>query len=110
VIYLQCKAAYKAGFDADKTGDSTFAGCGKGQLGRHPFRKADKAILKLVGLSPIGAAGRPALTLRELQAKVAVCRVMEWETDELSRDERLYVRFFVREVEDYLATTGEVSP
>jgi hypothetical protein len=108
VIYLQSKAAFKAGFDADTTGDSDFAGCGKGAPGARHFKKADKALRKLVCLSPADRSGAQPLTTDEIKSKATVCRVMEWEADtELTKDERTYVRFFAREVEDYLAAQLE---
>jgi hypothetical protein len=46
VIYVQQLAAYDAGFDVDRTGDSDFASKG-GQI-----KKARRAMCKLIGLSP----------------------------------------------------------
>jgi hypothetical protein len=105
VIYLQCKAAFDAGFAADTTGDGIFAGRGKNGLGIRPFNDAEKAIRRLIALSPIHG-NQPTLTIEELKAKAAVCRVMELESDDLTPNERTYVRFFVREVESYLATVA----
>jgi hypothetical protein len=52
--------------------------------------------------------GRPPLSTAELRSKATVCRVMEWEADtELTKDERAYLRFFVRKVEDYLNNSAE---
>ena len=101
VIYLQSKAAWLAGFEGDTTWDGLFAGSGKGELGRPHLRKADQAFRKLVGLSPAYCVGRSPLKFEELKAKAIVCRVMEESADtDLTQDERCFVRFFVREVED----------
>jgi len=111
VVYLQSKAAWLAGFEGDTTGDSTFAGSGKGELGRRHLHKADRTLRRLVGLSSAYMPGRPALTQAELKAKAIVCRVMEQQADtDLTRDERTYVRFFVKEVEDYLSRTANEAP
>src|SRR6187399_577530 len=63
VIYLQCKAAFKAGFDADTTGDGIFAGAQEGGLGSRPFSDAEKAIRRLTALSPLYGPGGPKLRL-----------------------------------------------
>jgi hypothetical protein len=48
------------------------------------------------------------LSTAELRSKATVCRVMEWEADtELTKDERAYLRFFVRKIEDYLNNRAE---
>ena len=101
VIFLQCKAAFKAGFDAD-VGDFIFAGCGKGQGGRQ-YKNADGALRKLIELSRT-VAGNPPLTADELRAEAVVLRgvVAGLADRELTKDEKLYVRFFASEVEDYL--------
>ncbi len=103
MIYAQSIAAYHAGFEADATGDSDFAGCSKGALGGKHFRRADKAILKLVGLSPVGRTGSKPLSQAELKAKARVCQIMDKHAGELTPSERCFVRVFAREVEDFLA-------
>jgi hypothetical protein len=55
VIYLQQLASYDAGFKADATGDSEYAGRGS-QIG-----KAKRALGRLVGLSPACIEGKPKL-------------------------------------------------
>jgi hypothetical protein len=54
------------------------------------------ALRRLVGLSPAHAPGAMPLTREELKAKATVLRVLELEADDLTEDERVYVRFFAR--------------
>jgi hypothetical protein len=63
VIYVQCLAAYDAGFSVDHTGDSDCAGKGR------QISKARRAMSKLIGLSPYLRAGAAPLTALELYAK-----------------------------------------
>ena len=65
VIYVQCLAAYDAGFSVDRTGDADFCNTGD------QIKKAHRAMCKLVGLSPNKTHGTAAITpldRRELRA------------------------------------------
>jgi len=105
-IYLQSMAAYRAADQID-TGDLDFLDGPAGPCTQY-FKAADKAILRLIGLSQAHKPSCPPLSPSELKAKAVVCRVMEKEaTEGLRRDERVYVRFFVREVEDFLAAQAD---
>jgi hypothetical protein len=106
VIYAQSIAAYQAGFKVDLTGNFDHAGSGKGQLGRDHLRTADHALARLVALSPSFVEGRAPLNAAELFAKAGVLSVI-WsqeggETRSCEVTETAYVRFFAREVEDFM--------
>jgi hypothetical protein len=99
VIYVQQMAAYDAGFSADRTGDAEYAGkCGE-------IKKANRAICKLIGLSPHKTPGAEPLTPDELFAKAGVLAAMYGlrKDEEPNEDERAYIRFFAGEVLDFLA-------
>jgi hypothetical protein len=100
VIYQQQLASYDAGFKADATGDSEYAGRGN-QIG-----KAKRALIRLVGLSPAFVEGKPRLSAKELYAKATVLSALFGlrQHEDLDPTESAYVRFFAREVEDYLAS------
>ena len=104
VIYLQQLASYDAGFNADATGDSEYAGRGN-QIG-----KAKRALIRLVGLSPACIEGKPPLSAKELHAKATVLNALYGlrQHEDLDPTESAYVRLFAREVEDYLRA-GEVQ-
>jgi hypothetical protein len=70
VIYVQHIAAYDAGFTVDLTGNSEH--CGKGG----PIKKARRAMMKLIGLSPHTTAGAAPLSAVELYAKAGVLAAM----------------------------------
>ena len=99
VIYVQQMAAYDAGFNVDHTGDCDYA-----TKGSH-FRKARRAMFKLIGLSPHLTAGAPPLTSLELHAKAGVLVAMFGLRNGATpdADERAYIRFFAGEVSDFLA-------
>jgi hypothetical protein len=109
VIYVQSMAAFQAGFKVDPTGYWDHAGSGKGQLGRDHVLAADHALARLVTLSP--AEGRAPLNAAELFAKAGALSVM-WaqeggETRSCEVTETAYVRFFAREVEDFMRAQAE---
>jgi hypothetical protein len=103
VIYHQQLASYDAGFKADATGDSEYAGRGK-QIG-----KAKRALSRLVGLSPACIEGKPPLSAKELHAKATVLSALYGlrQHEDLDPTESAYVRLFAREVEDYLNHSAE---
>jgi hypothetical protein len=100
VIYAQSIAAYNAGFNVDRTGDFDYAGCGSNQLGRHHFRNAKRALIKLVTLG----GDVPALSRDELFTKARVARLLQ--TTDAKRNpekhEAEYVRRFAKDVSQYL--------
>jgi hypothetical protein len=92
VIYVQCLAAYDAGFSIDVSGNSDYAG-----KGDH-LESAKRAMVKLLGLSPHARAGAAPLTPAELFSKAAVLAAMiglrkDHEPDHI---ETAYIRFFFR--------------
>jgi hypothetical protein len=99
VIYVQALAAYDAGFSVDHTGDSHYAGKGR------EIKKASRAMLKLIGLSPHCKAGAAPLSALELHAKAGVLAAMYGLRDGDGPDavEMAYIRFFAGEVIDFLA-------
>jgi hypothetical protein len=104
VIYVQSMAAYEAGFTVDLTGNWDHAGAGQDRLGGEHLAHADRALAKLIALSPSFVAGRAPLSAAELFAKAGVLSVI-WsqeggETRSCEATETAYVRFFAREVED----------
>lgn len=106
VIYAQSMAAYHAGFKVDNTGDSDHAGCHA--LGKKHFRKADRAVARLIGLSPVFLEGKPPLSRDELFAKAGVLGIMTGSQNEFDQTptEKAFVRFFAAEVADYLRAQG----
>jgi hypothetical protein len=97
VIYVQQMSAYDAGFSVDLTGDSEYAGKSD------EIKKAHRAMCKLIGLSPL--PGGTALSPIELHAKAAVLAAMYGlrKDEEPDETERAYIRFFAREVVNFLA-------
>ena len=104
VIYVQCLAAYDAGFSVDHTGNSDYAGKGR------QISKARRAMAKLIGLSPHCRAGAEPLTALELHAKAGVLAAMYGLRNDEQPDhiEQIYIRFFAGEVSDFLAMSHEV--
>jgi hypothetical protein len=105
VIYAQSIAAFNAGCEVDHTGDLDYGGSGKGQLGHRPLRKAKLALIRLIALSPAGNSGGSPLSREELLAKAGVMSIIGMETNSFKQPEHFegaYIRFFAREVEDYL--------
>jgi len=104
VIYVQCLAAYDAGFSVDPTGDADYAGKGR------QISKARRAMAKLIGLSPHCRAGAAPLTALELHAKAGVLAAMYGLRNDEQPDhiEQIYIRFFAGEVSDFLAMSHEV--
>jgi hypothetical protein len=102
VVYAQSMAAYHAGFKVDHTGNSDYAG--SDALGEKCFGKADRAVTRLIGLSLAFMEGKPPLSREELFAKAGVLRIMAdpGGTFNPQPNEQAFVRFFAREVEDYL--------
>jgi hypothetical protein len=105
VIYVQQLAAYDAGFKVDHTDDSDHASKG-GQI-----KKARRAMLRLIGLSPHQRAGAAPLTSLELHAKAGVLAAMYGLQRSECPDaiEKAYIRFFASEVSDFLAANHEVT-
>jgi hypothetical protein len=101
-IYVQAMAAYDAGFNADATGNFAHAGGANDQLGGKQLQKAQKALLKLIAISPADMAGRPVLTREELFAKAAVAAVVSKQVDAWNAIECAYIRLFAQEVSDFL--------
>ena len=106
VIYVQSMAAFQAGFKVDPTGYWDHAGAGKGQLGRDHVLAADRALARLLAVSPSFVEGRAPLNAAELFAKAGVLSVI-WsqeggETRSCEVTETAYVGFFAREVEDFM--------
>jgi len=97
VKYCQLLAAYDAGFDADPTGDSEFAG-----TGRQTFR-ALRLLTKIVALSPHQSAGAEALSENEARAMTAVlCSLYGLRNgEELLPEEKTFVSFFASCLTDY---------
>jgi hypothetical protein len=105
VVYAQSTAAYHAGFKVDHTGDSYHAGCQA--LGKEYMHKADRAVVRLLALSPSFPSGKP-MNREELFAKAGVLGIMADPGGTFNPDpmEQAFVRFFAREVEDYLRAQG----
>jgi hypothetical protein len=105
VVYAQSMAAYHAGFKVDHTGDSDHAGCQA--LGKEYMHKADRAVVRLLALSPSFPSGKP-MNREELFAKAGVLGIMADPGGTFNPDpmEQAFVRFFAREVEDYLRAQG----
>jgi hypothetical protein len=101
VIYAQSIGAFNAGFEVDHTRNSEHAGC-EG-LGRKHLRKAKRALHRLIALSPAGIEGRAPLAREELAAKAGVLKNMAPTGEILEFDpiEKVFLRLFAREVEDY---------
>jgi hypothetical protein len=99
-------AAYHAGFKVDHTGDSDHAGCQA--LGKESIHSADRAVTRLIGLSPAFTEGKPPLSREELFAKAGVLGIMADPGGIFNPDpnEQAFVRFFAAEVEQYLRTKG----
>jgi hypothetical protein len=99
LIYAQSAAAYNAGFYVDPTGDFDYAGCGHSQLGRHHFRTAKQALIKLVSL-----AREPKLSRDELFAEARVVRLLQ-NTDAKRSPEKHkaeFIKRFAQDVSQYL--------
>jgi hypothetical protein len=103
VVYAQSMAAYHAGFKVDHTGDSDHAGCQA--LGKEYMHKADRAVVRLLALSPSFPSGKP---MKREFAKAGVLGIMADPGGTFNPDpmEQAFVRFFAREVEDYLRAQG----
>jgi hypothetical protein len=99
--------AYNAGFKVDHTGDSDHAGC-QG-LGGDYMHNADRAVTRLIGFSPAFKEGKKPLSREELFAKAGVLGIMADPGGTFNPDpnEQAFVRFFAREVEDYLRAQGD---
>ena len=99
VIYVQQLAAYDAGFEVDHPGDSDHAGKGR------QIKKARRAMVKLIGLSPHQTAGAVPLTALELHAKAGVLAAMYGLQNRECPDaiEKAYIEFLAGEVSDFLA-------
>jgi hypothetical protein len=109
VVYAQSIVAYHAGFKVDHTGDSDHAGC-QG-LGGDYMHNADRAVTRLIGLSPAFTEGKPPLSREELFAKAGVLGIMAdpGGTFNPDQNEQAFVRFFVAEVEQYLRAQGSAA-
>jgi hypothetical protein len=105
VIYVQQLAAYDAGMSVDRSGNFDYAGSGR------EVRKARRAMLKLIALSPPCKTGAAPLTALELHAKADVLTAMYGLRDDEEPDhvERAYIRFFAAEVTDFLAASPAVQ-
>lgn len=104
MIYVQCLAAHDAAFTVDGTGDSEYAGT-------VDLKKSNRAMVRLVALSPHRVHGTPPLTTLELYAKAKVLDAMyglkkDAEPNEI---ELSYIRLFASEIADYLIAGGEVK-
>jgi hypothetical protein len=101
VIYAQSIGAFNAGFEVDHTKNSEHAGCDG--LGKKHIRKAKRALHRLIALSPACIEGRAPLTRKELAAKAGVLKNMAPTGGTLEFDpiEKVFLRLFAREVEDY---------
>lgn len=108
VVYAQSMGAYNAGFKVDRTGDSDHAGC-QG-LGGDYMHNADRAVVRLIGLSP-AFKGKPPLSREELFAKAGVLGIMADPGGTFNPDpnEQAFVRFFAAEVEQYLRAQGSTA-
>jgi hypothetical protein len=99
VIYAQSIAAFHAGFTVDHTDDNDFAG----EFGGEFLDKARIALNRLCGLSPAFRSGSAPLASKELLAKATVLGLMGADsTNAQPAEMACYIRFFVREVEQYL--------
>jgi hypothetical protein len=105
VVYAQSMAAYHAGFKVDHTGDSQHAGCQA--LGKEYMHNADRAVVRLLALSP-SFPNRKPMKREELFAKAGVLGIMADPGGTFNPDpmEQAFVRFFAQEVEDYLRAQG----
>jgi hypothetical protein len=111
-IYVQSMSAYQAGFKADATGNSTYAGAHRGQPGGRQLQKAAKALRKLIALSPAGIDGRAPLTREELYAKAAVLTVVMQQVEEFSEPDRFelaFISLFAQETTDCLANLDKAK-
>ena len=66
-------------------------------------------MIKLIALGPACTAGRTPLNREELLAKAGVMSIIGMETNSFKEPENIecaYIRFFAREVEDYLSAEG----
>jgi hypothetical protein len=95
LIYAQSIAAYNAGFYVDPTGDFDYAGCGDSQLGRHHFRNAKRALIKLVALGE----DVPAPSRDELFAKARVAHLLQG-TDAKRNPEKHEAQYVIRLAKD----------
>ena len=86
----------------DRQGDHAGAGA---KLKKRHLRKAKRALIRLIALSPIDRHGRPPLSKDELFAKARVLQVISMAKGD-DPVEGAYVRFFAREVEDYLSAAA----
>ena len=101
VVYAQSIGAYHAGFKVDHTADLVHAGA----LGGECEKRAAGAVRKLICLSPAFTSGKPPLSREELLAKAGVLGIMNDHSRGVLNpepDEEAFVRFFAREVADYL--------
>jgi hypothetical protein len=111
-IYVQSMAAYQAGFKADATGNSSYAGAHRNRPGGRQLHKASKALRKLIALSPAGIAGRASLTREELYAKAAVLTVVMQQVEEFSEPNRFelaFITLFAQETADCLASLDKAK-
>lgn len=106
LIYAQSEAAYQAGFYVDPTGDFNYAGCGNGQLGRHHFRTAKQALIKLVSLPSVPTLGRD-----ELFAKARVVRLLQNSDAKRNpeKHEAEFIKRFAQDVSRYLQLQADAD-
>src|SRR5258705_11311392 len=109
VVYAQSMAAYHAGFRVDHTDDADHAGCQA--LGKEYMGNADRAVARLIALSPAFKEGKPSLSRDELFAKAGVLGIMADPGGILNPEpnEQAFVRLFAAEVEDYLRAQGDAA-
>jgi hypothetical protein len=105
VIYVQCLAAYDAGFSVHRTGDADFCNTGD------QIKKAHRAMCKLVGLSPNKTHGTAAITPLDLYAKARVLETMYGlrKDEEPNEIEMAYIPLFSGEVQDFLIAKHQVG-
>ena len=102
VKYCQLLGAYDAGFAADPTGNSDFAG-----TGRH-FQRGVRILTKLVALNPHLQTGADPLNAMEVRAMAAVMQSLYGlrKGDELTPEELTFIAFFAGCVADHLDYSG----
>jgi hypothetical protein len=106
LIYVQQVAAYDAGFGVDHTGDSDYV-----EIGNH-LKKANRALFKLITLSPHAKAGAPPLTGLELHAKAGIIAALYGLRKDMepNKDELAYIRLFAAEVSDFFRSNRHEKP
>jgi hypothetical protein len=95
VAYAQAIGGYHAGFGAEVTGDSDFAGNTPGASGDRLYKRACKLLVTI---------GRtPATTARELQAKARIVPIILHDAGGVPQDRDLeFFASFASEVNDFL--------